>query len=131
MTTAVNTIKTAILQSQSRAVKSVNQEQLTLYYGIGRYISENTRNKNWGMGVLKGISERLKLELPGLRGFGVSSLKNMRAFYEAWTVIEQESPIMIGELADGHGINMSVQKGELEENIEIRQLQVANFNIFP
>ena len=77
---AVTTIKTAILQSQARAVKTVNQEQLALYYGIGRFISENTRNNKWGTGALKSISERLKEELPGLRGFGVSSLKNMRLF---------------------------------------------------
>ena len=66
---AVNVIKTAILQSQARAAKAVNQEQLALYYGIGRYISENTRNNGWGTGVLKQISDSLKLELPGLRGF--------------------------------------------------------------
>lgn len=41
---AVDVIKTAILQSQARAAKAVNQEQLALYYGIGRYISGNTRN---------------------------------------------------------------------------------------
>ena len=41
---------------------------------------------------------RLRQELPGLRGFGVSSLKNMRLFYEAWNVIEPNSPIAIGEL---------------------------------
>jgi hypothetical protein len=38
---AVDIIKTAILQSQARAVKVVNQEQLVLYYGIGRYVSAN------------------------------------------------------------------------------------------
>jgi len=47
VTSAVKTIKTAILQSQERAVKAVNQEQLALYYGIGRFISVNTRNKYW------------------------------------------------------------------------------------
>ena len=36
---AVDIIKTAILQSQARAAKAVNQEQLALYYGIGRYVS--------------------------------------------------------------------------------------------
>lgn len=36
---AVKAIKKAILQSQYRAAKSVNREQLSLYYGIGRYIS--------------------------------------------------------------------------------------------
>lgn len=52
---AVNLLKTAILQSQARAVKAVNQEQLALYYGVGRYISANTRNKNWGTGMIKAI----------------------------------------------------------------------------
>ncbi len=38
---ATDIIKTAILQSQARAAKAVNQEQLVLYYGIGRYVSAN------------------------------------------------------------------------------------------
>lgn len=99
VSTAVNAIRTAILQSQERAVKAVNQEQLALYYGIGRYISANTRRKNWGKGVIEGISNQLRSELPGLRGFGTSSLKNMRVFYEAWSELERNSPIAIGELS--------------------------------
>lgn len=37
---AVKTIKEAILRSQYRAATSVNKEQLSLYYGIGRYVSK-------------------------------------------------------------------------------------------
>ena len=40
---AVQQIKTAILRSQAKALAGVNQEQLALYYGIGRYISQNSR----------------------------------------------------------------------------------------
>ena len=40
---AVKSIKEAILRSQYRAAASVNKEQLSLYYGIGRYVSENSR----------------------------------------------------------------------------------------
>lgn len=93
-THAVDVIKTAILQSQLRAVKAVNQEQLALYYGIGRYVSANSRNKNWGKGVLARISEHLKLELPGLRGFSERNLKNMRTFYEAWNMLERNSAVV-------------------------------------
>ena len=46
--TAVQVIKSAILQSQMRAVKAINQEQLALYYGIGRYVSMNSRKGFWG-----------------------------------------------------------------------------------
>ena len=93
ITSAVNVIKTAILQSQARAAKAVNQEMLALYYGIGRFISANTRNKNWGKGMLAQISERLRSELPGLRGFSSTNLKNMRLFYEAWNMLEHNSVV--------------------------------------
>ena len=78
---AVHQIKTAIMQSQSKALASINQEQLALYYGIGRYVSANTRKKNWGKGALTAISEQLRKELPGLKGFSATNLKNMRIFY--------------------------------------------------
>ena len=102
---AVQTIKEAILRSQYQAAKLVNREMLSLYYGIGRYISANSRDGFWGTGAIKAISERLRKELPGLKGFSESSLKNMRMFYEEWSpVIESSdatspiSPIMIGEI---------------------------------
>ena len=85
---AVQVIKTAILQSQQRALKAINQEQLALYYGIGRYVSANTRKKNWGKGALTAISEQLRKELPGLKGFSATNLKNMRIFYEEWKMLE-------------------------------------------
>jgi len=86
---AVDVIKTAILQSQARAVKAVNQEQLALYYGIGRYVSANTRKKNWGKGAIEAISSQLSKELPGLRGFSARNIKNMRTFFEGWRLLEQ------------------------------------------
>ncbi len=39
---AVMVIKTAILQSQHDAARTVNERQLMLYYGIGKYISLNS-----------------------------------------------------------------------------------------
>ena len=39
-TDAVKTIKEAILRSQYRAASSANKEQLSLYYGIGYYVSK-------------------------------------------------------------------------------------------
>ena len=83
---AVKAIKSAILQSQYRAVKGVNKEQLSLYFGIGRYISEHSRKGFWGTGAIERISEQLQKELPGLRGFSARNLKNMRTFFEEWQV---------------------------------------------
>lgn len=88
---AVQVIKDAILQSQQRALKAINQEQLALYYGIGRYISINTRKKNWGKGFIESVSEQLRKELPGLRGFSAPSMRKMRTFYEEWMMLSDNS----------------------------------------
>lgn len=105
---AVATIKTAILQSQARAAQAVNQEQLALYFGIGRFVSENSRKGFWGQNAIESISKLLKTELPGLRGFSASMIKRMRTFYEEWREIEPKSVIPITENTKINNIDKSV-----------------------
>ena len=81
---AVSVIKEAILQSQYRAAKMITGEQLSLYFGIGKYVSRRSSEEKWGTSVIDKISEQLRRELPGLRGFSSRSIRNMRAFYEFW-----------------------------------------------
>lgn len=85
---AVKQIKTAILHSQAKALKGVNQEQLALYYGIGRFISQNSRAGFWGKDAIDTISRQLSTEVPGLRGFSPRNLRNMRMFYEEWKCLD-------------------------------------------
>ena len=40
---AVRLIKTAILQSQSRAARMISGTQLSLYFGVGLFVSANSR----------------------------------------------------------------------------------------
>ena len=142
---AVEVIKTAILQSQARAAKAVNQEQLALYFGIGRYVSANTRKKNWGQGAIEAISSQLRAELPGLRGFSARNIKNMRIFYEGWCMLERpnsavttakfteintKSSVVTDEIGLGI-VNSAVATAEFAEDREIRQLQLANLPDFP
>ena len=139
---AVQVIKAAILQSQQRALKAINQEQLALYYGIGRYVSANTRKKNWGKSALATISEQLRKELPGLKGFSATNLRNMRTFYEEWSMLDNSnSSVRTDEFTeintnssvrtDESPTNSAVQTAELQAEDEIRQLQLTNLPDFP
>ena len=82
---AVSVIKEAILHSQYRAAKTVTGEELSLNCGIGAYVSHRSRQEKWGTSIIESISEQLRRELPGLRGFSARSIRNMRTFYEYWT----------------------------------------------
>lgn len=100
LTNAVQAIKGAILQSQQHALAAINQELLALYYGIGRFVSMNTRNKNWGKGFIEAVSEQLRKELPGLRGFSAASLRKMRTFYEEWQMLSDDSFVETNKLVE-------------------------------
>lgn len=118
---AVQTIKRAIQRSQARMLQVANREVLSLNYGIGRYISENSRQGFWGTGAIKQISEQLQKEMPGLKGYGVSSLKNMRSFYEEWSPYINRQP-----LAGDFQPSESLQENNGNAN---RQLPTDDFQI--
>ena len=90
---AVCVIKSAILQSQSRAVKMISGTQLSLYFGVGLYVSANSRKGTWGTAAIDEISEQLRRELPGLRGFSAQNIRNMRQFAEFWQPFLIHSPL--------------------------------------
>lgn len=94
---AVEIIKTAILQGQYEAAKGVNRIQLAVYFGIGKFVSQNTRKGVWGTGALESISQILRKELPGLKGYSASSMKNMRKFYENWQMLDPNSSVTTDE----------------------------------
>ena len=129
---AVETIKTAILQGQYEAAKGVNRIQLAVYFAIGKYISLNTRKNKWGTGALETISQQLRKELPGLRGFSATQLREMRLFYEAWIMLDPNSSVMTDELQviDNHkATNSSVMTDELSTNSPIMIAELDDYKI--
>ena len=128
---AVKAIKTAILQSQYDAARTVNEKQLMLYYGIGKYISLNSRSGFWGKGAIDAISEQLDKELPGLRGFTSRNLRYMRTFYEEWKMLDS-----VGQnekIAENVSDNLELTNSKTEKTAIklIWNLQVPNYQDFP
>ena len=79
----------------------MNQEQLALYYGIGRYISDNSRAGFWGKDAIETISRQLSSEMPGLRGFSPRNLRNMRTFYEQWSALDSNLAVATAKIDSG------------------------------
>ena len=134
---AVETIKTAILQSQARAARSVSANQLALYFSVGGYISLNTRQQQWGSGAIKSISETLQKELPGLQGFSAESINKMRRFYEEWSAIVFQSPLatknenaiqqpMVGEIQSPVATQLQLAPSRLDFSRDVFDVEMAH-----
>ena len=119
---AVQTIKEAIQRSQARALHVVNSEVLSLNYGIGRYISENSRHGFWGTGALAQISSQLQKEMPGLKGYSETSLKDMRTFYEEWAPLVNRQPLA-DELPSASNQMPVATAGMIDERLMLREIR--------
>ena len=113
---AVTIIRQAIENSRYRVLKAGNAELLSLYYGIGKYISENTRSGAWGSDAIGQIAKRLQKDSPGLRGFSETNIK-YSTFYDTWMPY----------------VNRQPSAGDLEESsnallLEIRQPMAGDLN---
>ena len=84
----IEEIKENIRVSRYRAARSVNRELLLLYFNIGGILSGKVMEENWGARVLDRISKDIQDEFPGIRGFSVRNLKNMRQFHENYAFLD-------------------------------------------
>ena len=81
----IKQLKTAILSSRYKAAALANKELLTLYFNVGKLITEREKKGKWGDKILDQLSGDLQHELPGLKGFSATNIKNMRAFFRYWS----------------------------------------------
>jgi predicted nuclease of restriction endonuclease-like (RecB) superfamily len=77
-------LKTNIIQSRYIAARLANKEQLMLYFQTGKMLAEKIESEKWGGKVIEKIAQDLQIQLPGLRGFSHTNLKNMRQFFEVY-----------------------------------------------
>lgn len=80
----VQDLKQSIIRSRYIAMRLANQEQLKLYFKLGKMLSEKINAENWGTKVIEQIAMDLQQELNGLKGFSQRNLNNMRQFYETY-----------------------------------------------
>lgn len=70
--------------AQVKAALSVNQELITLYWSIGRQISEEMKRRGWGANVVDDLSKDLRRTFPDMKGFSPRNLRYMRTFAETY-----------------------------------------------
>ena len=113
-------VKEAIRVSQYAALKRVNAELIKLYWDIGKMITGRQEEYGWGKSVVETLSEDLRKEYPGVRGYSSSNLWRMRNFYEAYSVSKKLAPL-VREIAWSHNLVILEKcKDDLEREFYIK-----------
>ncbi|WP_205847379.1 DUF1016 N-terminal domain-containing protein [Planctopirus hydrillae] len=80
----LESLKSRVRQSQTKAMLSVNRELIQLYWDIGRLIVERQEREGWGKGIVDRLAADVQKAFPGLGGFSPVNVWRMRAFYVAY-----------------------------------------------
>lgn len=82
-------IKQLFLKSQIQAIASVNNQLITLYWLIGKTITEKQKKTGWGQKTLELLAQDLQKLFPGIEGFSRTNIFRMKAFFAAYQEFSQ------------------------------------------
>ncbi len=78
---SLSTLIKKIDESRNKAITTANKLLVNLYWSIGMTISDLQENGKWGDGVVKKLSQDLRMKYPNQKGFSVQNLWYMKNFY--------------------------------------------------
>ena len=89
-----NEITKRIKSAQYETLKAVNKEIITLYWEIGKRITEQQTSLGWGKYIVENLSRDIQKEFPGIQGFGVRNMWDMARFYSEYQSNEFLQPLV-------------------------------------
>jgi predicted nuclease of restriction endonuclease-like (RecB) superfamily len=100
--TFLDQIKNDIRQAQLQAALSVTRELTTLYWRIGKRLSQNISEQGWGAKTIDKLSKDIASSFPNVSGFSLRNLKYMRQFAESYP--DENWATAVAQIPWGHNI---------------------------
>lgn len=82
--TLLQQIKARVALAQKKAIYAANEEMLTMYWDIGKMLSESQKQIGWGNNALEQLSKDLKNDYPKVKGFSPRNCRCMIQFYKEY-----------------------------------------------
>lgn len=119
----VTDVVNRVRQGQIKALNAVNQEQIQLYWDLGKMIVERQELYKWGKSVVENLSTDLQKEFQGMMGMSSRNLWRMRSFYLTYCSNEFLPPL-VAEIGWTHNyIILERCKDEAERLFYITQVR--------
>ena len=108
-------LKQRIRQSQIRAAVRVNTTLLELYWDLGADIVSKQIESVWGSGIIKQLSDDLRMEFPDMQGFSTTNLWYIKKWYLFYSQSGEKLPQVVGEIPWGHNREIITKCKSIEE----------------
>ena len=102
------------------AYVKVNEELISMYWDVGKYISQKVKNSSWGSKTVERLSNYIKSKYPTLSGFDRSGIYRMKQFYEMYCDDEIVAPLVRQISWSNNLLIMSGTKSKKEREFYIK-----------
>ena len=109
-----------IEESRDNAYRKVNEELILMYQRVGHFLSEKSKEANYGDGYIDSLSNYIQRQFPGIKGFNRRGLYRMKQFYETYAGNEKLSALLTQLSWTNHLLIMSSSKSDEEREFYIR-----------
>ena len=109
-----------IEDARDNAYRKVNEELILMYKKVGQFLSEKSKDATYGDGYIDSLSEYIRQQFPGIKGFNRRGLYRMKQFYETYARNEKVSALLTQLSWTNHLIIMSGSKSNEEREFYIR-----------
>ena len=117
-----------IENAKMRALKAVNTELITMYYEVGKYLSELCSKAKFGDKVINDVEVYISKNNPTIKGFNRRGLYRMKQFYELYKDDELVTPLVTQISWTNHLIIMSGCKTKEERLFYIKLCIKENYS---
>ena len=83
-----------IKSTRQRVLKTINTELIDLNWNIGKFISENCTQNNWGESTVEKMSKFIIEQEPDIKGFSPQNLWRMKQFFDTYSQDEILAPLV-------------------------------------
>lgn len=109
-----------IEEARDNAYRKVNEELILMYQRVGQFLSEKSKEANYGDGYIDSLSDYIQNQFPGIKGFNRRGLYRMKQFYETYADNEKVSPLVTQLSWTNHLLIMSGSKSDEEREFYMR-----------
>lgn len=114
-----------IKRHRENAYRRINQELVSMYWEIGKHLSEKVNEKKWGAKVIEATAREIKRTNPTLKGFDRAGLFRMMQFYETYKDYEIVAPL-VRQISWTNNLVIFSHKSSLEEKEFYLRLCIKN-----
>ena len=87
-------ILSIIEKARENTYRAVNRELISMYWDIGKYVSEKVKINGWGKSVVNSFAEFVQNQYIGIKGFSSQNIWRMKQFYETYFENEKLSAML-------------------------------------